>query len=78
MPGPPRFDAARGDHAEGPTPTISFVPRERMHDTPGASSSTAGPVRLKPGPSASLPPDLAVDPTVAHIPATTHSGHAIM
>ena len=67
MPSPPSFDPTRGD---------TVVPRERSA-TPGASSSS-GPVRLTPGPGASLPTDLTEEPTVAHIPDSDDSGYVIM
>ena len=78
MLGPPRFNPTPGDRVEGPTPAVSFVPREGTQDTPGASGSNAGPARLTPGPGASLPLDLTAEPTVAHIPVTTYTGHVVM
>ena len=68
MLGPPRFDPVVGDRKGGPPPTLSLVPRERTQDTLGASSSTAGLVRLTPGPGpcASLSLDLTAGPRVAH------------
>ena len=78
MLGPPRFYVARGDRVGESTPTISLVPREWTPDTLGASSSAGGPVRLSPGPGASLPLAIEYDHSVAHIPDSSYTGHVIM
>ena len=72
MPGPPRFDPAMGDRRAGPPPSINLVPRERTQDSPGASASTI-PVRLSPGPCATLPPDVTEDPKVARLVPSTYT-----
>ena len=66
-----------GDRVGGPPPTLSLGPREWTKYTPGAGSGS-GPVRLAPGPYASLPPDLTDDPKVAQIVSSTYTGHVIM
>ena len=78
MLGPPKFDIARGGRALDPHHTFSFVPRERTQDTPGASSSSAGPLRLTRAPCASPPYDLTEDLRVAHIPVTNYTGDVVM
>ena len=75
MPGPPRIDPARGDRASEPHHTFCLVPCERIQGTGGAMSSAGGPVILTPRPGASLPPDLESDPSVAHNPKSSYTGH---
>ena len=77
MPGPPNFDESKGDRRTDTPLTLSLVPRERTHESCGAGSSS-GPVRLTPGPCASLPLDLAEDPLVAKIVPSVYNGHVIM
>ena len=77
MPGPPKFYESKGDRRTDTPLTLSLVPRERTHDSPGAGSSS-GPVRLTPGPCATLPTDLTEDPLVARIVPTMYNGHVIM
>ena len=77
MPGPPKFDESKGDQRTDTSLTLSLVPRERTHESPGAGSS-AGPVRLTPGPCATLPTDLTEDPLVARIVPNKYNGHVIM
>ena len=62
MPGPPPFEASR----------------ERKQDTHGTASSSSDLVRLPPGPGASLPQDLAEDPSVAHTSASYYTGDVVM
>ena len=65
MPGPPKFES-KGDRRTDPSLQLSIVPRERTHETPGVAASS-GPVRLTPGPCATLPTGLTEDPLVARI-----------
>ena len=76
MLGPPRFDESKGDRRTDTPLTLSLVPRERTHESPGAGSSS-GPVRVTPGPCATLPTDLTEDPLVARIVPTMYNGHDI-
>ena len=77
MLGPPKFDESLGDKRRDTPLTLNLVPRERSHGSRGADSSS-GPVRLTPGPCASLPPDLMEGSKVARIAPSTHKGHVIM
>ena len=77
MPGPPKFDESLGDRRRDTPLALNLVPRERTHEASGAGSS-AGLVRLTPGPCASLPLDLAEDPLVANIVLSVYNGHVIM
>ena len=73
MPGPPPFDASQCDF----DPRWS-VPRERRQDFASATGYSSRPIRLTPGPCASLSPDIDEDPTVAHIPNSHTTEHVIM
>ena len=77
MLGPPKFDESKGDRRTDTPLTLSLVPRERTHESLGVGSSS-GPVRLTPGPCATLPTDLTEDPLVARIVPTMYNGHVIM
>jgi hypothetical protein len=76
MLGPPKFDESKGDRRTDTPLTLSLVPRERTHESLGVGSSS-GPVRLTPGPCATLPTDLTEDPMVARIVSTMYNGHVI-
>jgi len=77
MHGPPKFDESKGDRRSDTPLTLNLVPRERTHESLGAGSSS-GPVRLTPGPCATLPTDLTEDPLVARIVPSMYNGHVIM
>ena len=77
MLGPPKFDESKGDRRTDTSLTLSLVPRERTQESPGAGSSS-GPVRLTPGPCATLPTGLIEDPLVARIVPTRYNGHVVM
>ena len=72
-----KFDESKGDRRTYIPLTLSLVPRERTHESPGVGSSS-GPVRLTPGRCATLPTDLTEDPLVARIVPTRYNGHVIM
>ena len=74
---PPKFDESLGDRRRDTPLALNLVPRERTHEASGVGSSS-GPVRLTPGPCASLPLDLAEDPLVAKIVPSVYNGHVIM
>ena len=77
MLGPPRFDVALGDRRTDTPLTLNLVLREQTQESSGAASSS-GPVRLTPGPCATLPLGLTEDPFVARIVPTRYNGHVIM
>ena len=77
MPGPPKFDESKGDRRTDTPLTLSLVPRERTHECPGAGSSS-GPVRLTPGPCATLPTGLTEDSLGARIVPSRYNGHVVM
>ena len=77
MLGHPQFDQSRGDRRTDPSLSLSLFPRERTRESPGAASSS-GPVRLTPGPCATVPTGLTEDPLVARIVPTRYNGHVIM
>ena len=53
------------------------APRERRKGTQGTSNSSTGPLRLTPGPGASLCQDLTENPNMAHIPASNYTGYVV-
>ena len=77
IPGPPKFDESKGDRRTDPSLSLSLVPRERTRESLGVASSS-GPVRLTPGPCATLPTGLIEDPLVARIVPSRYNGHVIM
>ena len=67
---------AKVGHCPNPTKVKFRVGGGRVLMAPQSSSTS--PLLLTPGPGASLPPNLAEDPKVAHIPASNYTGYVVM